>query len=113
MTKEDIIIKLTDTYYTLVNADYHKDRDCHFYINKVWSYGEPAYYRVEHYGYIYDYESDLEFNSYEEAEEELIRVLSGAILEQCKWIVASSQEDEVIKEFYNKNKQLIDGCLTH
>lgn len=45
------ILGLTETYMHLIRGDHHKDRDCHFKISEVWSYGEPAYFRVEHDGY--------------------------------------------------------------
>lgn len=48
------ITKLTKKWYTLIGPDHHKDKDCHWYINTVWSYGCDPIYRVEHYGYIYD-----------------------------------------------------------
>ncbi len=51
---EQQIIELTKKYYNYVSLDHHKDRDCHWYINKVYSYGEPAKYTVEHHGYISD-----------------------------------------------------------
>jgi len=32
------ITNLTNEWYQLISRDHHKDRDCHFYINTVWSY---------------------------------------------------------------------------
>ncbi len=60
------ITELTKKWYIEVGKDHHKDRDCHFYINTVWSYGQKQKYRVEHYGYIF---RDIEevFNTYNEA----------------------------------------------
>ena len=40
MNYEEEITKLTELWYEIVGNDHHKDRDCHWYINKVWSYGE-------------------------------------------------------------------------
>ncbi len=51
---EKQIIKLTQKWYNYVSLDHHKDRDCHWYINKVYSYGEPPKYTAEHHGYISD-----------------------------------------------------------
>jgi hypothetical protein len=64
--KIKIITQLTDEWYKLIGKDHHKDRDCHFYINTVWSYGQDPVYRVEHYGYIVD-EIEEDFYSYDEA----------------------------------------------
>jgi len=46
------ITELTDEWYTLIGPDHHKDRDCHWYIETKWSYGQPPKYIVQHYGYI-------------------------------------------------------------
>lgn len=48
---EDEIQALTAKWYAYVNLDHHKDKDCHFYIEKRWSYGKRAQYRAWHYGY--------------------------------------------------------------
>jgi hypothetical protein len=55
------IVVLTQSWYTAVNLDHHKDRDCHFYLretkDEVFSYGqEPKVdaraFVVEHHGYV-------------------------------------------------------------
>ncbi len=76
----DNITKLSDLYYRLAARDHHKDRDCHFYINKVWSYGEPPVYRVEHHGYLNNLES-VEFKNYKDAENHLETKLKEFIKE--------------------------------
>lgn len=60
--KENKVTELATKYYNLIGKDHHKDRDCHFYIEKVagetkWSYGSKTInnlekYRVIHYGYV-------------------------------------------------------------
>lgn len=50
---EQQITELSLEYYKLVGIDHHKDRDCHWYIKRVWSYGSEPYWAVEHHGYIY------------------------------------------------------------
>jgi hypothetical protein len=77
MKTEDIlnqITELTEKWYYLIGKDHHKDRDCHFYINTVWSYGQKQKYRVEHYGYLY---RDVEetYETYKEAAEFLMNTL--------------------------------------
>jgi hypothetical protein len=68
------ITELTKKWYSLIGQDHHKDKDCHFYINTVWSYGQKQKYRVEHYGYLY---KDVEetFDTYREAAEYLLKTL--------------------------------------
>jgi len=69
MKTEDILNRitvLTNEWYSLIGKDHHKDRDCHFYINTVWSYGQKQKYRVEHYGYIFR-DIEEEFDTYNEA----------------------------------------------
>ena len=54
VTLEEEITFLTGIWYDYVSQDHHKDRDCHWYIEMVWSYGNPPNYRVRHPGYIMD-----------------------------------------------------------
>jgi hypothetical protein len=60
------ITELTEKWYLLIGQDHHKDRDCHFYVNTFWSYGQKQKYRVEHYGYIFR-DVEEEFDTYNEA----------------------------------------------
>ncbi len=75
---KEIIKKLTDSWYDRVAINHHKDRDCHWYINTVYSYGKLPVYRVEHYGYIHEDISEV-YSSYKEAEESLIEILKEAL----------------------------------
>ena len=84
MNKEQYITKLTKVWYELVSLDHHKDRDCHWYINKVWSYGEKPIYIVEHYGYIRD-EVIEEFDTYSEAEMFIADTLYESIKGEEQW----------------------------
>lgn len=52
MTLEEEIITLSNKWYKYVSLDHHKDRDCHWYIEKVYSYGEEPYFIAYHDGYI-------------------------------------------------------------
>lgn len=54
MTLEEEIAKLTQKWYRYVNLNHHKDRDCHWYITKTYSYGDEGYYEAHHSGYILD-----------------------------------------------------------
>lgn len=69
---EKKLIELTKFWYEYVAQDHHKDRDCHFYINKVWSYGQEPYYRIENYGYIAEIQDDKEYKTYASALKSLV-----------------------------------------
>lgn len=43
---------LINNYLELVRSGHHKDKDCHFSVQKKWSYGKFLGYRVVHYGYV-------------------------------------------------------------
>ena len=72
------ITKLSKEWYILIGSDHHKDRDCHFYINTVWSYGQKQKYRVEHFGYLYRDVEEI-FETYKEAAEYLLTTLRTMI----------------------------------
>ena len=78
------ITKLTDEWYGLIGSDHHKDKDCHWYIETKWSYGQPPKYSVQHFGYILD---DIveECDSYDEALLKLKEILIEKIEEEKKY----------------------------
>lgn len=49
---EAIAVDLTRLWYELVGLDHHKDRDCHWTIEQVWSYGQEPTWRMSHNGYV-------------------------------------------------------------
>jgi len=78
------ITKLSDEWYTLIGHSHHKDRDCHWYIETKWSYGQPPTYSVQHWGYIL---GDIveKFDSYDEALVGLKNILIEKIEEEKKF----------------------------
>lgn len=85
MTNNEKIIALNTIWYELIAGEYHKDRDCHFYIYSHYFYGVDVQYMVEHKGYIkHDYE-DTYWNTLEEAEKELIRVIKEMIIQETSF----------------------------
>ena len=66
--------ELIAKYNEYVCRDHHKDRDCHFSIDKIWSYGVFAGYIVRHYGYVNELRSPT-FSTYADAESWLISKL--------------------------------------
>lgn len=81
------VINLTNKYLNIIGPEHHKDRDCHWYVNKVWSYGQSPYYRVEHYGYIYGGLDRVErqFKTYKSALTFMIEHIQTAIKETESW----------------------------
>lgn len=75
----DKITDLTSKWYHYVGLDHHKDRDCHFYVEKKWSYGEPPVYIAYHNGYVaHDWHSAA-YPTAAEAEEALAKWLTHTI----------------------------------
>lgn len=84
MTNHEKIVELNKIWYSLISGGMHKDRDCHFRISTHYHYGDKVEYEVEHHGYIVDYEC-TEWNTLEEAEQELIRLMSSSIISEAEW----------------------------
>jgi hypothetical protein len=84
------ITKLTDEWYSLIGKDHHKDRDCHWYIESKWSYGNSPVYLVVHYGYIID-EINEPCATYEDALKTLKNILEKEIREYRSYL---TQDDE-------------------
>ena len=88
---EEEITKLTELWFNIVGNDHHKDKDCHWYINKVWSYGDKPYYRVEHYGYVLD-DIAKDFATSKEAHQFLMKTLIRNINKEYKWNIEHKDE---------------------
>jgi hypothetical protein len=84
------ITKLTQDWYKLIGPTHHKDRDCHWYIETKWSYGENPKYTVQHYGYILD-RVEEECDSYDSALEFIKNTLIYEISEYNKYL--QNEED--------------------
>jgi hypothetical protein len=70
----DEITKLTKEWYRLIGPTHHKDRDCHWYIETKWSYGDSPVYTVIHNGYLVT-DIQIKCTSYELALNELKNIL--------------------------------------
>lgn len=90
----DEITKLTAEWYNLIGPDHHKDRDCHWYIETKWSYGERQYYLVEHYGYIVD-EISEKYSTYEEA----LKALKSILEREIKEYRSCRMQDDEYEEY--------------
>jgi len=85
----DEITKLADEYQRLIGQDHHKDRDCHWYIQTRWSYGQKPVYDVIHFGYCYK-KVDEEYPTYMEALQALQKHLVVAIKDVKEMLDASN-----------------------
>ena len=82
---EDKILKLTKLWYEYVGMDNHKDQDCHWFINKIWSYGDEPYYKIIHDGYFYEAKNYKRYKTYAAAEKALCSEMHKAFKEELKW----------------------------
>lgn len=110
MTLEEEITELTSKWYKIVSFDHHKDRDCHWYVEKIWSYGEEPYYVAYHRGYISETWHSPKCGTEELAQTILRDRLESLIKsevdrlqtmddESIEWIGATKEEiDKLIKE---------------
>jgi hypothetical protein len=83
------ITSLTDEWYRLIGPTHYKDKDCHWYIETKWSYGQPPKYIVQHFGYILD-KIEEECDSYEEA----LKVLRDTLKEKIEEEKQDQKENE-------------------
>lgn len=78
------IVRLTGVWMEYVGYDHHKDRDCHWYIEETYSYGEPPVWVVRHYGYRAS-EVDIKCSTQGAALRALRRALKQEILGEQGW----------------------------
>jgi len=78
---DEQIEELATRWQEYVSQDHHKDRDCHFYITKGWSYGEPTGWIIEHSAYIGWNPHNVTYDILEEAEKGLIDYLQELLAE--------------------------------
>lgn len=106
MTLSEIIVALNKIWYDLIGPIHHKDRDCHFKVVEMYSYGDRIMYSVEHYGYLLDHYFE-DFDTKVEAEKALIKYLGDAIVE---WVNIEREEslgDEAADEILDQVKNLV------
>lgn len=82
----DKIVELTDKWYRYVATDHHKDKDCHWYVECDFAYGEKPTFRAYHYGYIFEGKEMEKRKTYEEAEKDLLVLIRQAILVEKEWV---------------------------
>jgi hypothetical protein len=91
------ITELTNKWYTYVNLDHHKTKDCIWYVETAYKYGEFPKYIAYHNGYILSNWTSPECDTIEDAEQWLInkleRELDNAIV-HLKDIVDTPEEEQ-------------------
>lgn len=85
------ITELTAEWYKLIGPEHHKDRDCHWYIETKWSYGQPPLYTIQHFGYILD-DINENWSTYELALERLKETLTEEIKQYRKYVTNEDEE---------------------
>ena len=107
MTNLEKISKLNSIwYYDIISGSECgcKDRDCHFYITQTFSYGDKVSYAVAHHGYINHHYQETEWDSYEECQLELIKLLKYSILEEVNWYLEHYGDPDWDQHKYNKEQ---------
>lgn len=94
------ITRLSNIWMRFVSTDHHKDRDCHWYIEKYYSYGEAPYYQAYHHGYIGEDFTGTKCTTLEEAEEELLNAIKFEIHRAKKWVTRNLMESRNDTDFY-------------
>lgn len=105
------ITRLGGVWYELVNIDHHKDRDCHWGIDVVWSYGEPPKFRAWHDGYVYERISK-DFRNLRAAMVYVRDELTEAINGQKNWATSPHIDDEEDDYWNEGDKQKVVAILT-
>jgi hypothetical protein len=97
--------QLLELWYELIGGDHHKDRDCHFYIEKNFSTYKKPQWRLYQNGYWINYYEKY-FPTYDEAE----KGLQDLLIEKIRFFT-ENVENENDKELVVRNKlqKLLEG----
>lgn len=109
MSRQNEIVQLTSLWYKIVSMDHHKDRDCHFYINVKYSYGDKPDFWVEHMGYIKHPDINECFATMELAEDFLLDTLCEMIQDKRDWATAvlAEKNPKIWDEYQKENAMKI------
>lgn len=98
---EQCFLQLLDLWYKAIGQDHHKDRDCHFFIERHYcTYNKPVWI-ASHRGYISEYEET--FNNFSEAQKGLIEFLIEAVAEQIDSNEVLAKEELEFQSNVNSN----------
>jgi hypothetical protein len=95
---EQEITELTKRWHYYVGQDHHKDRDCHWYIEQRYEYGEKPYFQAFHWAYIGDDLQGSKCATIEEAQEELRDNLVLQIHRQREGMARNLEEVKKLEE---------------
>lgn len=92
----DTIQDLVGVWCKAISTDHHKTKDCYFYIETKWAFGEPPTFVAHHSGYIAEPFTGKERSIFEGAEHDLRKYLIEIITDHYEWAVTMSKDpDEV------------------
>lgn len=97
MRVEDLqneVVRLTRAWYEYVTMDHHKDRDCHWYIQADFAYGDPPTFVAYHDGYVADTPRSVKAETYEAALHGLLFLVRRTIREEQEWAKGALAERE-------------------
>jgi hypothetical protein len=95
---EESFLKLLKLWYKLIGGDHHKDRDCHFFIERHYCTYQKPVWVASHRGYISEFEGT--YDSFIQAQQGLIEFLIEAIAQEIDSAEIQAREDLE----YNSNK---------
>jgi hypothetical protein len=104
---QNLTRELLDLWYELIGGDHHKDRDCHFYIERNFSTYKESKWRFYHCGYLLD-EIEEFYETYKEAEKGLQKLLAEKIKEFCETDPLEERCDREVEVLKKLNK-LLEG----
>jgi hypothetical protein len=109
---EDCLHRLLQLWYKIIGPQHHKDRDCHFFIERHFSTYKNPVWTVRHNGYILkDYEE--EFATYNLALQGLLTFLVSKIAEEIHYLDANESGidpeklDDSKKELLNELEKIV------
>ena len=83
---EECLHRLLQLWYKIIGPQHHKDRDCHFFIERHYcTYKDPVW-TVRHHGYILK-DFDEEFKTFNLALQGLITFLISKIAEEIHYMI--------------------------
>jgi hypothetical protein len=96
-TTDEQIIRLVSLWYEVICPLHHKDRDCHFHIERTWSYTPTGQYSPKwsfsHRGYLRE-SPDNQYDTIQEAMDSLRDYLVEAIVDQSESDEDCSRDNE-------------------
>lgn len=90
----DSVKELAGIWCKAISTDHHKTRDCYFYIETKWAYGEDPKFVAVHNGYVARDLVGKERDSFEEAEADLRKFMTEIITNHYNWATTMSHDPD-------------------